>query len=184
MNYLKELLNVYWLRPEVALWRTLDCILMEKYPILSPSLDMGTGDGILSYIMAGGKFHHEFDVYRFVKKTNNFTKGKDIYSTDFDDKSILMFNGNKLRHHYTFGIDHKKNLLKKASLIPDFYEKTLQYDLNKLLPFKSESLQTVFSNILYWLIDLNVVLSSVYKVLRKNGRMYAFVPNDNFKQLA
>ncbi len=183
MSYLEKLLNLYWLRPEVALWRTFDCTLMEKYQILQPSLEMGTGDGVLSYILAGGNFHHDFDVYRLVEKTDNFTKGEDIYNTISNHKPILISNKNKLRHRYTVGIDYKRNMLKKALLIPDFYKTLLQYNLNKPLPFKSESFQTVFSNIIYWLEDLDVVFFSAYNILRKNGRMYIFVPNVNFKQL-
>ena len=51
---LKNFLNAYWLRPETALWRTLDVEAMRTFKGTSPSLDLGCGDGTFSFIRAGG----------------------------------------------------------------------------------------------------------------------------------
>lgn len=52
-SYLDQLLNIHWLRPETALWRSFDCLLMEKYgKIDGQSADLGCGDGTMSFIMA------------------------------------------------------------------------------------------------------------------------------------
>lgn len=51
---LKNFLNAYWLRPETALWRTLDVEAMRTFKVTSPSLDLGCGDGTFSFIRAGG----------------------------------------------------------------------------------------------------------------------------------
>jgi SAM-dependent methyltransferase len=184
MNYLNRLLNFYWLRPEVALWRTFDCMLMEKHKVISPSLDIGSGDGILSYIMAGGDVGPEFDAYRNIDGTDDFVNGKDIYDAVSRAGLQSISFANSLRHHYTVGIDHKKSLLRKASMLPGFYEQLIQHDLNEPLPFQPEMFQSIFTNILYWLDNVNAVLSEANRVLRRGGRLYTFVPNDNFKQLA
>ena len=46
MSTLKELLNVYWLRPETALWRAIDIEVMKNFDICGNSLDLGCGDGV------------------------------------------------------------------------------------------------------------------------------------------
>ena len=41
MSTLKELLNVYWLRPETALWRAIDIEVMKNFDICGNTLDFG-----------------------------------------------------------------------------------------------------------------------------------------------
>ena len=66
MSILKELLNVYWLRPETALWRALDIETMKDFKVTGRSLDLGCGDGVLSFIRGGGKFDISFDDYQSI----------------------------------------------------------------------------------------------------------------------
>ena len=67
MSILRELLNVYWLRPETALWRSIDIEIMKDFEIKGKSLDLACGDGILSFIRAGGKFDIAFNYFVFEK---------------------------------------------------------------------------------------------------------------------
>jgi hypothetical protein len=54
-QYLSQLLKIHWLRPETALWRTFDCMLMETYgDIKGRSIDLSCGEGTMSFVMAGG----------------------------------------------------------------------------------------------------------------------------------
>lgn len=53
MDILKNFLNAYWLRPETAMWRALDAISMNDFEFLSPSLDLGCGDGVFSFLRGG-----------------------------------------------------------------------------------------------------------------------------------
>lgn len=56
-EYLKRLLNLYWLRPETALLRAEDCAFVRDHcaDILcsGDNLEMGCGNGLLSFMMAG-----------------------------------------------------------------------------------------------------------------------------------
>ena len=63
---LKELLNVYWLRPETALWRAIDIEIMKDFEVQGNSLDFGCGDGVLSFIRGGGEFNLSFDDYQSI----------------------------------------------------------------------------------------------------------------------
>lgn len=51
-NRLEQWLNVYWLRPENALWRTLNVIAPGGMEVKQPSLDLSCGDGIFSFLLA------------------------------------------------------------------------------------------------------------------------------------
>ena len=42
---LENFLNLYWIRPETALWRTLDVLQMKSIKFKKPILDIGCGGG-------------------------------------------------------------------------------------------------------------------------------------------
>ena len=67
-NILRNFMNAYWLRPETALWRSIDVEVMKNFEFESPSLDMGCGDGMFSFLRAGGSFDLNFDVFRSTDK--------------------------------------------------------------------------------------------------------------------
>lgn len=43
-----QLLNIFWLRPETALWRYLDINTLRDFEFVGHSLDFGCGDGLFS----------------------------------------------------------------------------------------------------------------------------------------
>lgn len=45
------------------------------------------------------------------------------------------------------------------------------------MPFESESFQTVFSNIIYWLDNPAEVLGEIYRILKQGGSCCVMVPN-------
>lgn len=92
---MEELLKVYWLRPETALWRYLDIQSMKNFEFKSPSLDIGGGDGLLSFVRAGGEFDLLFDAFQSMKNMDNYFDGEDVWNhyddslkpiADMDDK--------------------------------------------------------------------------------------------------
>jgi len=181
-HYLKHLLEIHWLRPESALWRSFDCLLMEKYGDISGcSADLGCGDGTMSFIMAGGTVN-DYDVFMDVGELQNFNAGADIYNqnTNIQLKTDLTH----LRHTYEWGIDHKDGLIDKAKRFAPFYRNNLVHDLNKPLPFADNYFDSAFSNILYWLDDMDNTLSEWRRVIKEQGKLFLFVPNANFKEKA
>ena len=121
--YLDQLLNIHWLRPETALWRIFDCLLMEKYGHISGrSVDLGCGDGTMSFVMAGGTIDN-YDVFMDVGQLKDYNSGVDIYNNDTE--IALNININKLRYFYEWGIDHKEGLIGKAKRFKSFYNKTI-----------------------------------------------------------
>jgi len=181
-DYLTQLLNVHWLRPETALWRSFDCLLAERYVSMAGrSIDLGCGDGTLSFIMAGGRIA-DYDAFRDIGELQAFNQGADIYNVK--SSSNLNVDQSELRYRYDYGVDHKGGLIDKAAHLGDFYANTQVQDLNTSLPFEGGSFDSAFSNILYWLNDLDVVLTEWRRILSSKGKMVLFVPGETFKEKA
>jgi len=181
--FLRQLLSLHWLRPEIALWRTFDCLLTQQVPFSGKAVDLGCGDGTLSYIMAGGKISN-YDAYSHVASLGSYNNGSDIYDKVVAEGMELNIVNDALRYTYHYGIDHKNGLISKAKMLRGFYENTLVHDLNSPLPFTGASFHTAFSNVLYWLEELDTILTEWRRILAPLGKLLLFVPNDNFKEKA
>lgn len=179
-DMLKRCLNVFWVRPETAVWRACDATLLSDINFKEPSLDMGCGDGVFSFIFRGGKFGLDFDVYKAAKTdTKDFFKKKDIYDTY--RKGVLKPTIiRKPKGRFTVGFDLKQNLLKKAGEL-GLYRRLVQGSGDDL-PFNDEEFMTIFSNVVYWIPDLDKTLSELHRVLKKDGIIVITVPNDKFKK--
>lgn len=181
-SYLKQLLQIHWLRPETALWRSFDCLLMEKYGgIAGHSVDFGCGDGTMSFVMSGG-IVNEYDVFMDVGELRNYNSGADIYNQNTNIR--LKTDLTHMRYTYEYGVDHKEGLIAKAKRFAPFYANNLVHDLNHKLPFEDSYFDSAFSNILYWLDDMDNTLSEWCRVIKEQGKLHVFVPNANFKEKA
>lgn len=178
---LEKLLNVFWLRPETALWRALDIKAMKTFEFRSPSLDLGCGDGIFSFSRANGEFSSDFDAFRSLSKLDQFFENADIFNHCDDSFSPTVSKPPDYKIDYAF--DHKESLLRKAGAI-GLYSKTIQGDANHSLPFENDFLGSIFSNILYWLDDPGLVFKEIYRVLKQGGQGCFFLPNTTFTEFS
>lgn len=80
-------LNVNWLRPESALWDTIASQVISQCELVPPSLDLGSGNGIFSFITAGGEFSPEYDWCRNVDP-HGFWNNRDIYDSFIEPPSV------------------------------------------------------------------------------------------------
>jgi len=174
---LKKFLNLYWIRPETAFWRTLDVLQMKSIKFKKPILDIGCGDGSFSFTNFGGNVDYSFDVYRTMKNTSGFFKGVDIHDQNKLIKPKII---KKVKKQIDVGLDWKKNLLTKANQF-NTYEKLIQHDSNKKLPFKDETFKTIFSNTFYWLNNIENIINESKRVSTKTGKIIIFVPDKKFK---
>lgn len=180
-GYLDELLRLFWLRPETALWRACDCALMHDVRLTGRAADLGCGDGTLSFVMAGGRFPAGYDVFETVQGLSGYRRGSDIFNAKAGGK--LAVDARRLRHRFAWGLDHKAGLLSKAARL-GLYENTKVHDLDKPLPLPDGSLDWAFSNILYWLEDAEGTLAGWKKALAPRGRVALFVPDGSFPDKA
>src|SRR3990167_6800683 len=111
-NFLKEHLNVWWLRPESALWDAIASTATAQYDIKAPSLDLGCGNGIFSFITAGGDFSIDYDWF-INADVKGFWENRDIYDACNFDK-LDQYITKKPDYTFTYGLDHKNNLLTQA----------------------------------------------------------------------
>lgn len=177
MGLLSAHLNVSWLRPENALWDAVASFHLSKYKIIPPSLDLGCGNGIFSFITAGGRFSIDYDWYINVDESR--VKGRsDMYDTCLVN-NLKKYITRDPAYKFTFGLDAKVNLLKQASLL-GFYDNIIEHDANSRLPFREGQFKSVFSNILYWLKDLDRLLEEVYRILDTGGIALLCLPNVTF----
>ena len=176
---LEALMSLYWLRPETALFRALDCQILDGITFRPPILEIGCGDGALSLIRAGGRFDPGFDVFQQTTDLDAFYHNIDIY--DAFDPSLTTPNViRKPQYRVRTGLDHKPNLLQKA-LATGLYEQVIEADANCHLPLPGKSYQTIFSNILYWLDDYRTALKEIRRVLKPGGHVILHVPSDTFR---
>lgn len=155
---------------------------MEKYGDISGcSVDLGCGDGTMSFVMAGGSIYG-YDVFMDVGQLQNYNDGADIYNQN--PETPLNIDLSKLRYFYEWGVDHKEALVNKSKRFSKFYKNSLVFDLNEKLPFEDSHFDSAFSNVLYWLDDIDKTLLEWQRVLRKTGNLFLFVPNANFKEKA
>lgn len=174
-SYLRQLLNVFWLRPETAMWRACDIQAMASFEFTSPSLDLGCGDGIFSFIRAGGCLGEDFDAFRSVGDLDKFFEKADVFD-HYGDKicpTILT----KPNYRIDIGFDHKQALLSKAGELGLYSELRLG-DGNGALPFADKSFRSVFSNIVYWLSDPAFSLGEICRVLAPGGQACLLLPNN------
>ena len=74
----RAFLNIHWLRPEAAFMKTYDYAQLRSLEMPAPSLDMTCGDGISSFIWAGGRFGADFDMYQSVA-ADGFFDNADVF---------------------------------------------------------------------------------------------------------
>lgn len=173
-SYLCELLNVFWLRPETALWRACDIAAMSDFRMVSPSLDLGCGDGIFSFIRAGGALARDFDIFQSVGNLDKFFQNVDVFD-HFQPSAISKVRA-RPRYQIDVGFDHKANLLQKANEL-GLYAELREGDGNRPLPFADATFRSLFSNIVYWLKDMDLVLSEIRRVLAPGGQACLMLPD-------
>lgn len=171
-------LNVYWLRPEAVLWDAIASAVISRFEFVSPSADVGAGNGIFSFITAGGAFSKSYDWFRNVDPAG-FWAEKDIYDTfEQSPKGSIAKTPD---FEIDVAMDAKESLLQQAAGL-GFYRTTRVGDAAQRWPFEDGSLQTIFSNMLYWLPSAEEPLREIHRALRKGGRALLCLQDHQFKE--
>jgi hypothetical protein len=166
---LARFLNAYWLRPENAFWMTLRSDALEYVPFEPPVIDVSCGDGVFSFIHAGGAFEPEFDVYGAVANLDHVaTEHADIYdcASDGYHPPVVV----RPEHRIAAGIDWKPNLLEKAARL-DFYDSLVAHDNNQPLPFETGFFKTTYCNAAYWVESIDLFLRELARITARPGRV-------------
>ncbi len=168
-------LNVSWLRPDNVVWdATASYRIREARSFVRPVLDLGSGNGIFSFVTAGGRFGIDFDW--FVQVDVARADG-DMYEARAKECPPTIAKVPEYR--IDVALDQKRRLLEQAALL-GLYDEFVEHDANYPLPFPDEQFATVFSNILYWLEDPEKVLGECARILGRGGRGLFCVPDPSF----
>ena len=175
-EYFDQHLNVYWLRPESAFWDTIASFEISKIGLETIDIDLGSGNGIFSFITAGGKFNEHFDWFLHSDAPK---EDGNVFDNYIDGKFKSNFITQMPVIQFDVAFDKKRVLLDQA-LTLDWYRTCVEGDITEPLPFEDESVLTVFSNILYWIPDIFVVISEIRRILKRGGRLILCLPDPQF----
>lgn len=174
---LDEYLNLHWLRPETALWQTLDARALNHWRrqyVRQPLLDLGCGDGTHAAVMFGTRFDAGFDVFASLR-----LRAADIYDA-FDARSYrprIASYGERV----AFGIDIRPNMVRRAEALGTYLHTLLGDATN--LPLHRDAVRTVFSNVIRDFPDqtCQVALREISRVLQPGGCLILPAPAPDWR---
>jgi len=170
---LRPFLQAYWLRPENAYWMALRSAALAELDGPPIDADISCGDGIFSFIHAGGRFDESFDVFAAAGNLDRITHAHaDMFDCPAADYAPPVCQPPLRRMHV--GTDLKPALLDKARAL-DFYDTLHLHDANEPQPFEDESFSTVYCNSAYWVPRIDVLLSELRRITREGGRVVLHV---------
>lgn len=170
-----ELLSLYWLRPESALFRFKEAEILKDLRYLKyPMLDLGCGDGLFTSILFGARVNKKYDAFESIDFSQT-----DVYNSysklprDFFDKKPSKIG---------FGLDVKENAVLRARGLKVYDE--VRVGNVKEIPFKDKLMNSVFSNMIDDIEkkDLKTVFREVNRVLKPKGYFVFTVPTDAFSK--
>lgn len=175
-HFLREHLNVYWLRPESALWDTIASYEINNLNLKDVDLDLGSGNGIFSFITAGGQFSDSFDWFI---QSDIVEKDKNVFDYCDPDKFKKDYIERQPVIPYRVAFDKSPVMLGQARTL-NWYEEYVEGDISEKYPFSDDSIDTLFSNIIYWIPDPAPAMSELRRVLKKGGHAIICLPDSRF----
>ena len=140
-SLLRRFLSVYWLRPENAFWMTLRSLTLARCRFVSPVMDNSCGDGLFSFLHAGGRLDPSFDVFASLSQLDRAATGHaDMFSVSSEGYQPKIIR--KPQRSIDVGTDLKTTLIEKANAL-DFYDRLVHHDNNQPLPFDDDPFSTV-----------------------------------------
>lgn len=179
-DLLPAYLSAYWLRPENAVWMVLRSLALAEADEPGINLDLGCGDGIFSFIHAGGRFDDAFDVFASVGQLDQVTHQHADMFDHVDDRYEPRIKRCPHRS-IAVGTDHKQALLAKAESL-EFYDRLTVQDHNQRLPFADSQFQSIYCNTLYWVREIDTFLNEIARICRPGGRVIVQVKLDSIRR--
>jgi SAM-dependent methyltransferase len=166
---LRRFLQAYWLRPENAMWMALRSQALSRCTFQPPALDVCCGDGIFSFLHAGGEFAPEFDVFTAVGQLDRVTREHADMFDHVDDAYAPPIHRPPAWTIDT-GIDLKSSLVRKAGAL-GFYGRLIEHNCEAPLPFADGAFRTVYCNAAYWVRDIDGFLAELARVTHPRGQL-------------
>lgn len=163
-DLLRQYYSVYYLKPYDAVNDAANAYSFQGFPWKSPACEIGTGDGLFSFVMHGGRLPIAEDRYN---QCNPGQSG-DIYNHyDPDAKPKLA---NPAHFGYALGVDGNDFHLRKCRDF-DLYEKLLRCPSEDLAEVPAESFNTVFFYVYHGLQDYEASVKEAHRILKPGGTL-------------
>jgi SAM-dependent methyltransferase len=182
-DYLRRLLVPFWLRPETPLWYAHEAYLVRRYlgeRLRGPSLELGCMDGVSTFVMLGGEFGMDFDVYAATTwddASHRFQSRAQDYFDTVKGVGEPIDIVRRPEDRFDVGLTWKAAHLAKAAQL-GIHDELVEHDPNLgLEPFADERFATVWAPNLYWIDELAGLLGELRRVLRPEGRLLTVLPD-------
>jgi len=165
-------LNLYFLKPHDAINDTLTASLLHRLDWAGPVVEIGSGDGVYSYIMHGGAFPLWFDRYLVTDLTK-----QDIYDSHKGD--VLRPIVSLCSPDITLAIDAKESHVRKIKEIG--FAKHCEVSAYEALPLASASIPKIFYYTPHGLRDHEAAIREAARILLPKGTMLILLYDSIFK---
>ena len=166
-------LNIYFLKPFDAVNDTLTSTILYQLEWEDEFCEVGSGDGMFSFIMHGGSFPLSFDRYLLVNTKLN----DDIF--DVHKENILKTKCSVDDPHLMYCFDAKVSHLRKVREI-GYAKKSLVVSYEEL-PILDSSLPFIFCYTPHGLKDHGDAIREISRVTTNGGRIIILVYDEKFK---
>lgn len=164
--------NLYFLKPFDAINDTLTASLVSRLDWSGDFVEIGSGDGVYSYIMHGGRFPLWFDRYLLTDLSK-----KDIYDTH--RQSILPAVHNLSFPVIKKAIDAKESHVSKIKEIG--FAQEAFCEPYEQLSLASESVEAIFFYTPHGLQSHEQAIKEAHRILKPKGRMLVLLYDERFK---
>lgn len=164
--------NLYFLKPFDAINDTLTASLLSRFDWSEEFVEIGSGDGVYSYVMHGGTFPLSFDRYLLTDLSQD-----DIFNSH--SQNILPCTKSIAFPSIEKAIDAKQSHVIKIKEI-GFARKAICASYENL-PILTESVEAVFYYTPHGLKSHGQAIREAYRILQPGGRMLILLYESDFK---
>lgn len=179
-EFFSELLEFMWLRPERALHESHQIrAVHDLMPRLlqQPSLEYGCTDGVISFVLFGGKVLNSFDDYADISGMPANPNSEDYFSesTQLGEEIVRQ----PARESITYGVSWREAHLVRAARL-GLYEELIRCDLNASIPLDDDCVKTIWAPNLFQNEpqDIGAVLVELKRLLKPSGTIFTVLPTE------